>query len=113
MGCVSWAGIYAFLEKVRRETSRQVYPRCKSVLWYFAHFTKQSRRYTKKKVQIFADFSLFSLVSTHIELEDNAKEQQQIGELTKRKAGENLKHNAERHNEKETVQKETECAKRI
>ena len=64
----------------------------------FAHFRKQKRRCTKKKVQIFADFSLFSLVSTHIVLEGNAKEQQQIGELTKRKAGENQKHNGKRHN---------------
>ena len=40
-------------------------------------------------MQIFADFSLFALVSTHIVLEGNIKEQQQIGELTKRKAGEN------------------------
>ena len=113
---MSEVGIYAFSEKGRRETSRQVYPRCKSVLWYFAHSKKQKRRYTKKKVQIFAGFSLFALVSTHIVLEGNAKEEQQLEELTKRKAGENRKYNtkrhyAERHNGKETVQKETECAK--
>ena len=65
-------------------------------------------------MQIFADFSLFALVSTHIVIEGNGKEQQQIGELTKRKAGEKQEkigeHYAERHNEK-TAQKETECAK--
>ena len=40
-------------------------------------------------MQILADFSLFALVSTHIVIEGNGKEQQQIEKLTKRKAGEN------------------------
>jgi hypothetical protein len=45
--------------------------------------------FQKKIVQILTDFSLFALVSTHIVIEGNGKEQQQIGELTKRKAEDN------------------------
>ena len=58
-------------------------------LWCFAHLRKQNKVYQKKIAQILADFSLFALVSTHIVIEGNVKEQQQVGELTKRKAGEN------------------------
>ena len=52
-------------------------------------------------MQILADFSLFALVSTHIVIEGNVKEQQQVGELTKRKAGEN----------RETQRKKAQCRK--
>lgn len=58
-------------------------------------------------VQILADFSLFALVSTHIVLEGNVKEQQQIGELTKRKARENRETLCRKTQCKKTMQKET------
>ena len=69
-------------------------------------------------MQILADFSLFALISTHIVIEGNVKEQQQIEKLTKRKAGENRetlcrKTQCKKTMQKETAQKETECAKRI
>ena len=87
-------------------------------LWYFAHLRKQNKAYQKKIVQILADFSLFALISTHIVIEGNVKEQQQIEKLTKRKAGENRetlcrKTQCKKTMQKETAQKETECAKRI
>ena len=58
-------------------------------------------------MQILADFSLFALVSTHIVLEGNVKEQQQIGELTKRKARENRETLCRKTQCKKTMQKET------
>ena len=68
----------------------------------FALSRKQNKAYQKKIVQILADFSLFALISTHIVIEGNVKEQQQIEKLTKRKASEKQekigKHNAKRHN---------------
>ena len=56
-------------------------------------------------MQILADFSLFALVSTHIVIEGNVKEQQKIGELRKRKATENRETLCRKTQWKKTAQK--------
>ena len=108
----------AISEKGRMINSHQVYPIWKLIMQCFCLFQKAKQGVLKENSADFGGFFTLCPCFDPYVIEGNGKEQQQIGELTKRKAKENRetlcrKTQWKKTMQKDTAQKETECAKRI